>query len=238
MNIETLRPIARSLLRTYQVKSSRSIDLATALMRGKACSWADGEKICSEGNTAVNMFIILKGQIKVSRKSPTGEDKVLVVLEAPTMIGHMGIVDGSPRSATCTAQGKVGAIAFETTIFEQMLSTSSADCSSFRHLLLAAMSMQLSTANQKIRNLIDDIDVDKKLNRERELQSWRTNIEVEPKEEQQKPKAEKGKPKDRLLEIAGVLDGWSVTAEGIDKVEFYEDDDMKRTREAKERSRK
>ena len=238
MNIETLRPIARSLLRTYQVKSSRSIDLATALMRGKACSWNDGEKICSEGNTAVNMFIILKGQVKVSRKSPTGEDKVLVVLEAPTMIGHMGIVDGSPRSATCTAQGKVGAIAFETTIFEQMLSTSSADCSSFRHLLLAAMSMQLSTANQKIRNLIDDIDVDKKLNRERELQSWRNNIEEEPKEEQQKPKAAKGKPKDRLLEIAGVLDGWSVTAEGIDKVEFYEDDDMKRTREAKERSRK
>lgn len=238
MNIETLRPIARSLLRSYQVKSSRSIDLATALMRGKACSWNDGEKICLEGNTASNMFIILKGQVRVSRKDPTGIDKELVVLDSPTMIGHMGIVDGSPRSATCTAKGKVGAIAFETSIFEKILSTSSADCSAFRHLLLAAMSMQLSTANQKIRKLVDDIDVDKKLNRERELQSWRSNIEEPPKPEKPKEAKSKGKPKDRLLEIAGVLDGWSVTAEGIDKVEFYEDDDMRRTREAKEKSRK
>ena len=102
MNIETLRPIARSLLRSYQVKSSRSADLATALMRGKACSWEEGNKLCVEGDDAADMFIILKGKIRVSRKSPSGEDKVLVILEAPTMIGHMGLVDGSTRSATCT----------------------------------------------------------------------------------------------------------------------------------------
>ena len=118
MNLETLRPIARSLLRSYQVKSSRSIDLAKALMRGKACSWEEGKELCAEGEAANNMFIILKGQVRVSRKAPTGKDKVLVVLEAPTMIGHMALVDGSQRSATCTAVGKVGAISFDQEIFD------------------------------------------------------------------------------------------------------------------------
>ena len=239
MNLETLRPISRSLLRSYQVKSSRSIDLAKSLMRGKACSWEDEKKLCIEGENATDMFIILKGQVRVSRKAPAGEDKVLVVLEAPTMIGHMALVDGSARSATCTAVGKVGAIAFNQEIFDKMLMSTAPDCSAFRHLLLAAMSMQLSSANQKIRNLIDDIDTDKKHNREKELQSWRNNLDDQPKEKSEATaKKTKGKPKDRLLEIAGVLDGWSVTSEGIDDMEFYEDDDMKRTREAKEKQRR
>ena len=42
---------------------------------------------------------------------------------------------------------------------------------------------------------------------------------------------------DRLLQIAGVLDGWTIETEGISEVEFYEDEDMKRTREARDRRR-
>ena len=34
MNIGTLRPIARTLLRSYEVRSARSADLAQAIMRG------------------------------------------------------------------------------------------------------------------------------------------------------------------------------------------------------------
>ena len=44
---------------------------------------------------------------------------------------------------------------------------------------------------------------------------------------------------ERLLKIAGVLDGWDVHTEDIDlDVELFEDDDMKRTREAREISKK
>ena len=35
------------------------------------------------------------------------------------------------------------------------------------------------------------------------------------------------------MEIAGVLDGWKMDASGVDDVKFVEDEDMKRTREAR-----
>jgi hypothetical protein len=37
------------------------------------------------------------------------------------------------------------------------------------------------------------------------------------------------------MKIAGVLDGWDVQADEVDDVSFLEDDDMKRTREARNR---
>ena len=40
------------------------------------------------------------------------------------------------------------------------------------------------------------------------------------------------------MEIAGVLDGWSIDTHGIDDVDFVEDEDMKRTREARNAKRR
>ena len=215
MNIETLRPIARTLLRSYEVRSARSADLAQAIMRGKPSSWSNGEVICNEGEQSEDMFIILKGSVRIMRKDAQGTLRELAILNAPTMIGQMGLVDGSVRSATCIAKDSVGALTIDTSTFKKILEDASSAGSAFRHLLLASMNMQLSTANGKIRKLIEDIE----------------------KEEKQKQGKEESQPKasssDRLMEIAGVLDGWKMDASGVDDVKFVEDEDMKRTREAR-----
>ena len=217
MNATTLRPIARTLLRTYQVRSSRSIDLAEAMCKGRPVSWSDGEVICAEGDPSSDMFIILKGSIRVMRNDAKGFPRELAVLKAPTMVGQMGLVDGSARSASCLAVGKVGSLSINLETFRAILAEPSTPCAAFRHLLLASMNMQLSTANEKIRQLINDIEK-----------------EEEEKAQPQKTKAAAKSSSDRLMEIAGVLDGWRIDTKGVDDVNFVEDEDMKRTREARQ----
>jgi CRP-like cAMP-binding protein len=216
MNIDTLRPVARTLLRSYEVRSARSADLAQAIMRGKPSSWSDGEVICTEGEKSDDMFIILKGSIRIMRKDAQGTLRELAILKAPTMIGQMGLVDGSVRSATCIAKESVGALTINTATFKKILEDATSASSAFRHLLLASMNMQLSTANGKIRNLIEDIELEEK-----------------QKQNPQKETAPKASSSDRLMEIAGVLDGWKMDASGVDDIKFVEDEDMKRTREAR-----
>ena len=228
MDEETLRPVARNLLRTYMVRSSRSRDLATALMKGNLHSWSANEQLCKEGEASNDMFVILKGQLRVMRKDTHGENKELAVLDPPAMVGQMGLVDGSPRSATCEAVTQLGALVIDQRAFNSLLEEPSAAGSAFRHLLLSSMTRQLTTANQKIRDLITDMEKEEATQKEAKASETKT---LDPKKSTQPSSS------DRLLQIAGVLDGWTIETEGISDVEFYEDEDMKRTREARERKR-
>jgi CRP-like cAMP-binding protein len=222
MDEETLRPVARNLLRTYMVRSSRSRDLANALLKGKLRSWNTGERLCNEGEPSNEMFVILKGQLRVLRKDTKGENKELAVLDPPAMVGQMGLVDGSTRSATCEAASSLGALVINQVAFNELLEEANAAGSSFRHLLLSSMTRQLTSANQKIRNLISDMEEEKN----RAMEVAPTKAEVE---------SQSMSSSSRLLQIAGVLDGWKIETDGVDDVEFYEDEDMKRTRESRDK---
>jgi CRP-like cAMP-binding protein len=233
MNPDTLRPIARSLLRTYQVRSSRSKDLSAALSKGVLCSWGDGDVMCGEGDPSTDMFIILKGKVRVMRNDVNGVPRELAILESPTMVGQMGLVDGSVRSATCISVEHVGAISITHETFTEILSEATAAGSAFRHLLLSSMSRQLSSANEKIRSLIEDMENEKMRTHQKEMEAWRESMRKR-QENNIKPKESSS---ERLLKIAGVLDGWNLDAnlDEVDDVEFFEDEDMRRTREARDR---
>ena len=218
MNGEKLRPTARQLLRAFQVRSARSRDLANALAKGELQTFADGETLCSEGDTSDDMYVIIKGSVKVLKKDPQGIPKELAVLPPPSIIGQMGLVDGSLRSASCVAVGSVGSICITLRKFNDILQEFSPESSAFRHLLISTMMQQLSSANQKISSLISDIEKDAK-----------EEIPVKKRD----PSDE-----DRLMKIAGVLDGWEVTASDlVTDIKLIEDEDMKRTREARNRNR-
>lgn len=219
MNGEKLRPTARQLLRAFQVRSARSRDLANALAKGDLTTFSVNDTICTEGDPSNTMFVIIKGSVKVLKKDAQGVNKELAVLPPPSIIGQMGLVDGSLRSASCIAIDSVGAIEITIKRFNEILNNSSPESSAFRHLLISTMMEQLSSANKKIASLISDM--------EREI------TEVEP------IKQRKVSDSDRLMKIAGVLDGWEITASGLeDDIELVEDEDMRRTREAKGQPRR
>jgi CRP-like cAMP-binding protein len=139
MKSEDLRPVARKLLRTYQVRSTRSRNLAEALAKGSSSSWNTGDDICIESSPSNSMFVTLEGSVQVLKKDSLGNLKELAVIPAPSMIGQMGLVDGSARSATCKAHSPINGITISKSVFNLLLQEKSPEGSAFRHLLISTM---------------------------------------------------------------------------------------------------
>ena len=100
------------------------------------------------------------------------------------MIGQMGLVDGSSRSCYMCSKGDVDSLSITQDTFEKILKEASTAGSAFRHLLLASMTNQLATANDKIRGLIADMEKEHEDEKHREMEEWRKRLrnENQPKE--------------------------------------------------------
>ncbi len=62
-----------------------------------------GEQIFGEGSIGDSVYIIVKGQVEVSRQDITGEAKQLAVISAPDFFGEMSLIQKEFRSASITA---------------------------------------------------------------------------------------------------------------------------------------
>ncbi len=74
-----------------------------------------GQIILKEGNRSDFAFIIVDGQVEVSRKRKDGNVEVVDILGQNDIFGEIGMIDGGPRSATVTAleNSKVTMISLE-----------------------------------------------------------------------------------------------------------------------------
>ena len=65
-----------------------------------------------EGSRSAHMLLLLQGEVQVDKHGDhEGEDLSLLVLGPGSIIGEMSLLDGAPRSATCTAMSPVTAAA-------------------------------------------------------------------------------------------------------------------------------
>lgn len=79
-------------------------ELAYLAQSSKKMVFAPGEKIIREGEIAQDFFVILDGKVDVSKEGGiTNETIPLATLNAGDVIGEIGIITNSPRSATTTA---------------------------------------------------------------------------------------------------------------------------------------
>jgi CRP/FNR family cyclic AMP-dependent transcriptional regulator len=84
----------------------------------------DGHVFCAEGKASDRMYIVVEGQVVVTREriSVRGEDE-LAVLGSGDMFGLVSLVDSGPHSATCTARGPVTAAYLPRSAFELLFKT-------------------------------------------------------------------------------------------------------------------
>ena len=65
-------------------------------------TFADGEYIFREGESAAYAYVIKSGTVEITKHRTAGA-QVLAELEAPTIFGEMALIDGNPRSAGARA---------------------------------------------------------------------------------------------------------------------------------------
>jgi CRP-like cAMP-binding protein len=215
----SLRDQAAGLMENHPCRGLKAEHLAEVLAAATLRRLSDGDALCVEGEPGDAMFFLIDGAIRVQRRDARGTMRELAVMTPPTLVGHMSLVDNSPRSASCIARGRTVVAALDRRTYSQILTEPSARGMALRRLLLSSLTTQLATANERIADLIDGPD---------------------PAKTAAKP-ASKNKSADRyepeefgdvsntdLLKLAGVLDGWKIDSRGMNSMKVTYTEDQKR----------
>lgn len=75
---------------------------AQILIIGQVKAFQPDEVVFREGDAGDGLFIVVKGAVRISKHSPTGEE-ALAILEPHAFFGEMALIDFSPRAADAIA---------------------------------------------------------------------------------------------------------------------------------------
>lgn len=66
-------------------------------------TWRPGEVLFAQGTPGGSLLVLTSGAVTVYRTAPRGDRAALAHLRAPTSVGEVTLLDGSPRTATVEA---------------------------------------------------------------------------------------------------------------------------------------
>ncbi|WP_306368950.1 Crp/Fnr family transcriptional regulator [Nocardiopsis sp. CC223A] len=102
----------------HQLTEEERADLRVS---GALRRWSRREILFHEGGASDQVLIVLTGRCKVSSHTAGGTEAVLAVRGPGTLVGELGVIDGSPRSATVQALDDLTALALTPDRFEAYL---------------------------------------------------------------------------------------------------------------------
>lgn len=120
-------------------------DLEDLAEGAKVASWEADSPVFKEGNPADNMFLILSGQVRISKKNQGGQETELSNLEVGAFFGELALIDGSPRSTSAYATSPCEFIVITRDYFSQML----ADSPRLIPEVFASMAGKIRTFNEQ-----------------------------------------------------------------------------------------
>ena len=82
--------------------------------------------VVTQGEPALALFAIVRGRLKVVACGPDGRDTVLGIMGEGEIFGEVALIDGGPRSATCTAVEPCDLLTIERAQFLKLLDESPA----------------------------------------------------------------------------------------------------------------
>ncbi len=106
-----------------QVPMFRDIDparLKLLAFTSERVQFADGQRFFSQGDASDAAYVILDGRASVLLDTPNGEIKV-AELGGNALVGEMGILSDTPRSATIMAAEPTTALRIDKRVFLELL---------------------------------------------------------------------------------------------------------------------
>lgn len=84
-------------------------------------TYVSGEQIFREGEPGNRLFIVVEGEVRISRQIPGAGEEALAVLKAGAMFGEMAVFDRSERSTDAISHGGTRVITISRAEFEMLL---------------------------------------------------------------------------------------------------------------------
>ena len=209
--------LAKRIVAHHSFPGASHAAIERVLTKGESVQMPHAAEICTEGDPGDDLFFLVKGNITVLRRDVNGENRVLSDMTCPCVFGHMSVIDGSRRSATCRANGPVEIVKLQRFQVDELIAEGSVAGVALRRLLIASLCDQLTNANGFVRKLVLDHEVGS---------GGETDQPVPTKP---------SSPDDDLRKLTAKLGGWdNADLVNMEKeVEFYMDEDQKRTLDAR-----
>lgn len=115
-----------------------------------------GTVFIKEGEVTHNdfMMLILDGDVAVENEVASVHDSVIMTIIGPgSLIGEMGVLDGAPRSATCTASTDLAVAVLSREELLQLIERKPSVAARFMLAVSKRLSDRLRAANRKIKTL-------------------------------------------------------------------------------------
>ena len=200
---------AEAWLKANPVRGVTVADVRAVLDAGRQASLGLGDTLFQEGAPSKAIAFLLAGEIRVTRRDPLSRRaRELARVKGPAMVGHMGVTDGSPRSATCVALTDCDIVLLDSERVLALIDENTPRGTGLRRMLLTSLSRQQAAANRQVDSLVSQGD-----------QAARDAARRRKQDEQDTGE---------ILAIAGVLDGWKVDTRGVDDLKTTFDDEQRR----------
>ncbi len=113
-----------SLLREIELfKDSKDADLLHMLEDFRVREFKKDELIFHQGDESREVYIVLKGKVRVFKISPAGNETSIAIFSTHDIIGELAALDNLPRSASAKALGPVSLLSMSQERFVHYLRT-------------------------------------------------------------------------------------------------------------------
>jgi len=145
----------------FQKTFGSALDEKTVAMlrnMAKRCTYPPGTVLCHQGQVENTFYIIVEGRVVVTQKQEDGSERFLASLGPNEYFGEMGLLDNTPRSATCiTAKAST---LFEVTseVFSEIVEKSPAVAFAIAQRVLATLRHSSANAIQDLRKKNEELE--------------------------------------------------------------------------------
>jgi CRP-like cAMP-binding protein len=115
----------------------------------------------SEGDLPDGLYILLLGEVEISKKSPKGGEETLATLTPGAILGEMGVIDNRPRVATARAKNKVETFWISRSLFEDFLAQCRPSAIKILRTIALCACHRLAAMDEKITELLSETDTER-----------------------------------------------------------------------------
>ncbi len=117
--------------------------------------YSDGHLFISEGEDGDAMYVIIEGEVLISRKKVAGVGFELHKKIGPgETFGLISLVDSGPRSASCRAMGPVKAASLQRSAFDLLFNIDAPIAHQFHYLIARQLARDVQTFNQLLGEIV------------------------------------------------------------------------------------
>jgi signal transduction histidine kinase len=102
-----------------------SLEAAEMVSLGSVESYAEGNMLCAEGAIERTFYILLEGEVKVTKVINEAEDRFLAILKPGDFFGEMALIQDAPRAASVRTVTPVVVLEIYRDHFEELVERNS-----------------------------------------------------------------------------------------------------------------